>query len=135
MSPIVPVRKPLRSTFYFSVLVLTILTAGCGATQFYPGPRLPSGEVALLELGDLTVYAIDGQPPPKGSRFEILPGEHTLRATHNVAGYGEQIFTYTFVAEAGHDYRFDMDYKVERTLSFRPWVKDMTEETIVGRWE
>ncbi len=118
------------------ILTLGLIVLGCGAVQMYPGPALPPEKVAVLEIRNLTVYAVDGVPPGRArtKKLQILPGEHMLRASHNVEGYGPMPFTYTFTAEAGHGYLFGADYKIERTLSWRPWIKDAANGNIIGSW-
>jgi len=116
------------------LLGLSLLAAGCGAMKMYPGPELPRDQVAVLEIGDVTVYAFDGIPPGGKNKLQILPGEHEIRFSHSKAGYGEQPHTYSFAAEAGHAYLFDADYVVHRTMSWNPWIKDTASGMIVGSW-
>ncbi len=102
----------------------------------YSGPPLPADRVAILEIGNIRLMTLDdralGTKVP--ARFEVLPGEHFMRASHNMPGYPDQVLTYTFSAEAGHRYRFDADYEFKRTLVWRPWVKDLFDGKIVGSW-
>lgn len=120
-----------------ALLMTGLLAVGCGAVQMYPGPALPADQVAVLEIGNVTVYALDGIPPSRGNtrKFQILPGEHFMRASHNMTGYDAIPITYTFMAEAGHTYLFGADYQIERALSWRPWIKDSASGKIVGSWK
>ncbi|HEY4485798.1 MAG TPA: hypothetical protein VI702_05720 [Nitrospiria bacterium] len=112
-----------------------MLIQGCGPIRMYSGPARPPEQVAILEIGNVKLFSLDSLPVGKDGhwKLEILPGEHDLRASHNMSGFGEEVFTYTFSAEPGHRYLFDMDYKTVRTLYYRPWVKDLTTGNIVGR--
>ncbi len=113
-----------------------LLAVGCGAVKMYPGPELTRDKIAVLEVGNVTLYTLDGEAVrlANRSKLQILPGEHVMRVSHNMAGYPEQAMTYTFTAEAGHAYLFDADYEIQRTLSWRPWVKDSASGNIVGNW-
>jgi len=125
-------------TIRFVTLVflgLALLSAGCGAAKMYPGPELTRDKVAILEIQKVTVLTFDGIPPGGKTKFQILPGEHEMRFSHAMAGYPEQSRSYTFMAEAGHAYLFDADYKVGRTMSWRPWIKDLTSGAVVGTWK
>lgn len=121
----------------WGVPIVGLWLVGCGAIQTYPGPALPSDQVAVLEIGNVVLYALDGEPVNLGHqrKLQMLPGEHLLRASHNMSGYPEQVITYTFTAEPGHAYRFDADYKIERTLAWRPWIQDAADGKIVGGWK
>jgi hypothetical protein len=116
--------------------ILGLIMLGCGVVQLYPGPALPAAAVAVLEIGNVTVHAFDGIPPNRGNtkKLQILPGEHVVRASHQMEGYDPIPITYTFTAEPGHAYLFSADYRIERTLSWRPWIKDAANGTIVGSW-
>lgn len=121
-----------------AVLFLVLVVAGgCGAKRLYSGPKLSAEEVSILRIGRLTVYMIDEQPFNFGEtrNFEILPGEHVIRATIDFQGYNERPIDYLFFAEAGHRYLFDVDYKIARGISWTPWIKDLETGEIVGRWE
>ena len=128
-----PARIEIRGFLWFA-LVCVMGIQGCGPARMYSGPPRPPDQVAILEIGNVKLFAMDSLPVGKagGGRIEILPGEHDLRASHNMSGFGEEVFTYTFTAEPGHRYLFDMDYKTVRTLHYRPWVKDLATGNIVG---
>ena len=101
----------------------------------YPGPeRLPE-EVAILEIGDIVLLALDTQPPQGAKTLAILPGEHTLRLSHNQTGFGENVITYNFTAEAGHKYLLSANYGMDRHFSWRPWIKDLASQEIIGGWK
>jgi hypothetical protein len=117
---------------WIPLILAGLLAAGCGAVKMYPGPRLPKDQVAVIEIGNVLLYSIDGNPVDTLGKVEILPGVHDLRASHNAAGYGEDLITYTFTAEAGHRYIFDADYKFGRQFAWRPWVKDTADGKNVG---
>lgn len=111
-----------------------ILSAGCGGTvQMYPGPERPAYQTALVEIGDVAIFTFDGQPPTKGSRWRILPGEHELRLSHNHPdAYDQKIVSYLFTAVAGRRYKIGLDTEIGRGFAWRPWVKDMETEEIIG---
>lgn len=120
------------------VVGLGLLVLGCAAIKMYPGPELPPEKVAVLEIGNVKLFTLDGAPvelTDQKRRLQILPGEHVLRATHNRTGFEEKIITYTFSAESGHAYRFDVDYDIQRGLSWVPWVKDSADGKIIGGWK
>ncbi len=103
--------------------------------KMYPGPeRLPE-ETAILKVGNIVLIALDSQPPQGARSLAILPGEHTLRLSHNAKGFGENVITYNFTAEAGHQYLLSADYAMDRHFSWRPWIKDLASEEIIGRWK
>jgi hypothetical protein len=112
-----------------------LLLSGCGAVQLYPGNRLPKNQVAVIEIGNVLLYSVDGTSVDTLGKVEILPGIHNLTANHNAAGYGETVMTYTFTAEAGHRYLFDADYNFGRNFSWRPWIKDLDTGEIVGGFD
>ncbi|MBI3810876.1 MAG: hypothetical protein HY283_01535 [Nitrospirae bacterium] len=119
------------------ISILGLMILGCGAIKMYPGPERTRDQIAVLEIGAVTVYTLDGEGVKIAGRnkLQILPGEHVLRASHNMGDYGPMPVTYTFMAEAGHAYRFDADYRIGRTLSWRPWIKDAASGMIIGSWE
>lgn len=119
------------------ISILSLMILGCGGVKMYPGPERPRDQIAVLEIGAVTVYTVDGVGVKLTGRntLQILPGEHVLRVSHKMEGYGPMPVTYTFTAEAGHAYRFDADYQIERSLSWRPWIKDNASGTIIGSWQ
>ncbi len=119
------------------LLITGLLAVGCGAVKMYPGPELTRDKIAVLEIRNVTVYALDGIPPSLGNKktLQILPGEHVMRMSHNIGGYGEQPVDYTFTAEPGHAYILDADYEIQKTLSWRPWVRDTATGLIIGSWK
>jgi hypothetical protein len=121
--------------FWIPAVLAGLLAAGCGAVKLYPGPRLPRDQVAVLEIGNVILYSVDGKPVDTTGKVEILPGVHDLRGNHNAPDYGETLMTYTFTAEAGHRYVFDADYHFGRHFSWRPWVKDTETGEIVGSFK
>ncbi len=131
-------RSPLWSGTLSAVLFLVlVVAAGCGTKRLYGGPKLSAEQVSILKIGRLTIYMIDDQPFDFGETrvFEILPGEHVIRATIDFEGYNERPIDYIFIAEAGHRYLFDVDYEIARAISWKPWIKDIETGEIVGRWE
>lgn len=118
-------------------LALSLVLFACGPVRMYPGPELPSDQVSLLNVGRVNILTLDGIPPPGGGKSGvwILPGEHELRITHDFTGYPVQAVTYRFRAEAGRRYRLDADYEVRRSLSWRPWIRDIDTGTIIGEWK
>lgn len=120
-----------------ALLMTGLLAVGCGAVKMYPGPELTRDKIAILEIRNVIVYTLDEAAIRLSNRrkLQILPGEHIMRASHNMEGYGEQAITYTFTAEAGHAYIFNADYEIQRTLSWRPWIKDSESGNIVGSWK
>ena len=117
----------------FSFIMLSLLLAGCGGIKMYPGPKLPADQIAVLRIGEIKLIAVDGQGVKQDTMapIHILPGEHLLRASHNLSGYDEHLISYTFTAEAGHRYIFSATYEFGRTMKWRAWIKDMdTDETI-----
>jgi hypothetical protein len=104
---------------------------GCGPTRMYTGPALSADRVAVLEITNMTVFALDTSPV-SGSKLEILPGEHEIRASHNLEGYPEQLIAYVFTAQAGRRYILGADYEIKRGLSWRPWIKDAATGETVG---
>ena len=122
--------------FLFSLMLLsTLFTASCGALKMYPGPERAPEEIAILKIGEIVLIALDTQPPQGAESLAILPGEHTLRLSHNQEGFGEQVITYTFTAVAGHQYLLSAHYAMDRHFSWRPWVKDLASQEIIGRWK
>ena len=119
------------------LLVMGLLAIGCGALKMYPGPELTRDKIAVLEIRNVTVYTLDDAAVKLANRrkLQILSGEHTMRASHNMTGYDAIPITYTFVAEPGHTYFFGADYEIRRTLSWRPWVRDAATGQIVGSWK
>lgn len=122
---------------HLSPVMIGFLMLGCGPVRMYAGPALPASSVAVLEIENVKLFTLDGAPVDEAASkgLEILPGEHTMRASHNLTGYGDQVVTYSFVAEAGHRYIFGADYEIQRTLSWRPWVKDSATGRTVGSWQ
>jgi len=128
------IESTLRG-FSVASLIAGLVLAGCGAVQLYPGERLPKNLVAVVEIGNVLLYSVDGRAVDTLGKIEILPGIHNLVASHNAAGYGETLMTYTFTAEAGHRYVFDADYEFGRKFSWRPWIKDVETGKIVGAFD
>jgi hypothetical protein len=71
----------------FLALALAALLAGCasdspppGPYKLYPGPVRPGSELALLELGDASVIAVDSLLVAREdwNRVLLLPGRHQL---------------------------------------------------------
>jgi hypothetical protein len=62
------------------LLLLALVLQGCVlATAVYPGPKRPSSELAIIEASGVTIEQIDGiDVYRKGSRFEVLPGDHLV---------------------------------------------------------
>ena len=62
-----------------AVLAAIVLQGGACAMVTYPGPRLPSDQVAIVESRDVAIDELDGlDVRGKGPTFEVLPGNHTL---------------------------------------------------------
>jgi hypothetical protein len=61
------------------ILACAALSGGCTVTM-YQGPRRPRSETALITTVDTKVQNIDGMDLPVGSKFMVLPGEHSLTA-------------------------------------------------------
>ncbi|MBI3995347.1 MAG: hypothetical protein HY349_05160 [Nitrospirae bacterium] len=118
-------------------MTLSLLISACGAVKMYPGPALARDKIAVLEIRNVTLYALDDEAVKLGNqrKLQILPGEHVLRASHAMAGYDAMPITYTFTAEAGRTYFFGADYEIQRTLSWRPWVRDAKSGQTIGRWK
>jgi hypothetical protein len=62
------------------IIVAIVVQESACTTVTYPGPRRPSDAVATIESRDVAIDVIDGVDlRKKGPRFEVLPGDHTLR--------------------------------------------------------
>ena len=62
-----------------AVLAAVVIPAGACATVTYPGPRLPSDQVAIIESRNVAIDEIDGlDVRGKGATFEVRPGNHAL---------------------------------------------------------
>lgn len=119
----------------FVLISICLVTVACGPVLMYPGPKRPQNQTATLEIGEVTLMMFDETPvgPNLTRPLGILPGEHFLLLSHNQKGYPEQFVNYTFTAEAGHRYLLDANYEIKRSLSWRPWVKDLTSGEVVGQ--
>lgn len=80
--------------------------------KMYAGDELPPEQIATIHCATgFQTYAFDGKRVKKGevgSHFEVLPGDHTLRAGLYVRRNGEVIGgppkEVSFNVEAGHEY-------------------------------
>jgi hypothetical protein len=88
-----------------------LISSGC-TTALYSGPRRPREQVAVIGASDTLITAIDGVPI-SGSKFEILPGPHSvsLRVSASRPGFMYTTHIYSrgslsvcFVAKAGREY-------------------------------
>ncbi|HEY6475679.1 MAG TPA: hypothetical protein VI456_03805 [Polyangia bacterium] len=62
-----------------AVLAAIVLQGGACATVTYPGPRLPSDQVAIVEAKNVAIDEIDGlDVRGKGATFEVRAGTHAL---------------------------------------------------------
>ena len=107
----------------------------------YPGPSLPSAQIAVLRLGDATVARIDGLTAARGDWTEVhlLPGRHRIEWTDHQAEDGstqaslegrEAIRRMVVDLEAGHTYslrsRHDealIDETTARPVAALPWTE------------
>jgi hypothetical protein len=75
-----------KLSIILNVIIISFVVSiwGCSAKRTYPGPRLPSNQIAILECGeDVAFFTLDGRSPSHETSFnkdeyEILPGKHTI---------------------------------------------------------
>src|SRR5580765_5091118 len=68
------------------------ITAGCTHVM-YNGPRHRASEVAFLKTSHIDVDGVDGRDD-SGSRFEFLPGNHTIQYRLNAQQFHVVYTTY-----------------------------------------
>ena len=91
-------------------IFLAVLLGGCATNpRLYDGPPRPSEEIAVIIRDPgarVRISEIDGHYVP-GTRFEVLPGRHTLRTIIRRSRGDLKVHTVCmldFVAEAGNVY-------------------------------
>jgi uncharacterized protein YccT (UPF0319 family) len=121
----------MNKGIFFALGFIALLAAGCSSTsvhQMYEGPKRPTSETATLivpftiDLLELDGEKFESSPllsSAKETRLELLPGEHVVVARYS-SPYEEPQRAerpawktspqqFTFNAEAGKIYRFDVD--------------------------
>jgi hypothetical protein len=122
---------------FYVFLGATIFLLGCATVQTYSGQRLPSSEIAIIEipvLGNLhkstVIIEIDGSTDNTrgvspidgasiigiglGTKLELMPGSHTLKG-YFIEGDGSTSIQYRpvtirFSAEAGRVYTLQNEW-------------------------
>jgi hypothetical protein len=122
-----------------AVLLAAGLAVACGTLRTYPGPSRSESAVATLRPAldwhaEIRIDSVDGRPLGWWrSRAELLPGEHTVRATVFMRGVGGRGAVAThelqLKAQAGHDYEVHGDYHL---YGPRIWIYDRTREVAVA---
>ena len=60
--------------------------------QAYPGNRRPRGELAILKVsGSLRAESLDGGRVPWVDRIHLLPGDHVIVFSTQIAGFGAYV--------------------------------------------
>ena len=118
-----PPLPSLISTALTCIAISVIMTsAGCGSTQAYPGPTLPSDRTATLDVNPpqanigFQLNAVNDRPINADVSASILPGSNKLTLT--VWPTSSVTFQESDPAFANHYQMIDQKFKRMMTITF-----------------
>lgn len=126
---------------------MATLVAGCSSAptavyKLYPGPPLPSDQIAHLELHEADSAVIDGLSVNRSDYrvVSLLPGLHRVRlkSEHMVSvliepsGWAGQASEHSVLLEAGHTYRLRSDRTTGHGYRIFHWIEDVASGDVVA---